>query len=114
MGRLGHRSNTSPRYCLCSTRSASPKRTIQTQLARSTANDHHLNAWDVQFGIQRKIPFLGLDSLGGISLWGGISQINDGFAQGSSGVSGTNIVFDNNPDTFQVAGSEVNRWILAA
>jgi len=73
-----------------------------------------MNAWDVQFGIQGKIPFLGLDSLGETSFWGRISQINDGFAQGSSGVSGTNIVFDNNPDTFQVAGSEVNRWILAA
>jgi len=98
-----------------------------------------MNAWDVQFGIQRKIPFLGLDSLGETSIWGGISQINDGFAQGSSGVSGANIVFDNNPTTklgavpanglinattafpgagingtFQVVGSEVNRWTAAA
>jgi len=98
-----------------------------------------MNAWDVQFGIQRKLPYLGLDSLGETSIWGGISQINDGFAQGSSGVSGNNIVFDNNPTTrlgavpanglinattafpgagingtFQVVGSEVNRWTAAA
>jgi predicted porin len=57
------------------------------------------NAWDVQFGIQRKLPWFGLDSLGETSIWGGISQINDGFAQGSSGVSGTNVVFDNHPTT---------------
>ena len=97
-----------------------------------------MNAWDVQFGIQRKISWFGLDSLGETSIWGGISQINDGFAQGSSGVSNGLIVFDN-PNTrlgavpanglinattafpgagingtFQVVGSEVNRWQVAA
>jgi predicted porin len=96
------------------------------------------NAWDVQFGIQRKLPWFGLDSLGETSIWGGISQINDGFAQGSSGVSGTTVVFDNNPTTklgavpanglinattafpgagingtFQVVSSEVDRWQFA-
>jgi hypothetical protein len=98
-----------------------------------------MNAWDVQFGIQRKIPVFGLDSLGETSIWGGISQINDGFAQGSSGVSGTTVVFGNNPTTrlgavpanglinattafpgagingtFQVVSSEVDRWSVAA
>ena len=97
------------------------------------------NAWDVQFGIQREIPWFGLASLGETSIWGGISQINDGFAQGSSGVNSSGIVFDNNPTTrlgavpanglinattafpgagingtFQVVGSEVNRWTVAA
>jgi hypothetical protein len=97
------------------------------------------NAWDVQFGIQRKMPWFGLASLGETSIWGSISQINDGFAQGSSGVSGTTVVFDNNPTTklgavpanglinattafpgagingtFQVVGSQVNRWAVAA
>ena len=96
------------------------------------------NAWDVQFGIQRDIPWFGLASLGETSIWGGISQINDGFAQGSSGVSGTTVVFDNNPTTklgavpanglinattafpgagingtFQVVSSEVDRWSFA-
>src|SRR4029077_2609171 len=72
------------------------------------------------------------------SIRGGISQINDGFAQGSSGVSGTTVVFDNNPvtklgavpanglinaatafpgagikGTFQVVSSEVDRWQFA-
>jgi predicted porin len=98
-----------------------------------------MNAWDVQFGIQRKIPWLGLASLGETSIWGSISQINDGFAQGSSGVSGTTVVFDDNPTTrlgavpanglinattafpgagingtFQVVGSQVKRWAVAA
>jgi predicted porin len=96
------------------------------------------NAWDVQFGIQRKLPWFGLASFGQTSIWGGISQINDGFAQGSSGVTSSSIVFDNNPTTrlgavpanglinattafpdagingtFQVVGSEVNRWQVA-
>jgi predicted porin len=96
------------------------------------------NAWDVQFGIQREIPWFGLASLGETSIWGGISQINDGFAQGSSGVSGTTVVFDNHPTTklgavpanglinattafpgagingtFQVVSSEVDRWQFA-
>jgi predicted porin len=97
-----------------------------------------MNAWDVEFGIQRKMPKLGLDKFGETSLWGSISQINDGFAQGSSGVSGTSVVFDNDPTTklgavpanglisstlfptgvlapgnYQVVGSEVNRWAVA-
>ncbi len=42
---------------------------------------------------------VGLDKLGETSFWGGLSRINDGFAEGSSGVSGTTIVFDNNPTT---------------
>ena len=101
------------------------------------------NAWDVQFGIQRKLPWFRLDSLGETSIWGGISQINDGFAQGSSGIATVNgvpntIVFDNNPTTklgavpanglinattafpgagingtFQVVSSEVDRWSFA-
>jgi hypothetical protein len=98
-----------------------------------------MNAWDVEFGIQRKIPWFGLDALGETSIWGGLSQINDGFAQGSSGVWGANVVFDNTPTTklgavpasglinattafpgagingtFQVVGSQVNRWQIAA
>ena len=98
-----------------------------------------MNAWDVQFGIQRKLHWFGLDSLGQTSIWGGISQINDGFAQGSSGVTSSSIIFDNNPTTklgavpasglinattafpgagingtYQVVGSQVNRWQVAA
>ncbi len=98
-----------------------------------------MNAWDVEFGIQRKISWFGLDRLGETSIWGSISQINDGFAQGSSGVSGTSVVFDNSPTTklgavpanglinaatafpgagitgtYQIVGSEVDRWAIAA
>ena len=97
-----------------------------------------MNAWDVQVGIQRKMPWFGLDKLGATSFWGGLSRIDDGFAEGSSGVSGTTVVFDNNPTTklgavpanglisasafpgalapgsYQIVGSEVDRWILAA
>jgi predicted porin len=47
-----------------------------------------MNAWNVQGGIQRKMPWFGLDKLGESAFWGGVSNVNDGFAQGSSGVSG--------------------------
>jgi len=100
-----------------------------------------MNAWDVEFGIQRKIPWFGLDSLGETSIWGGISQINDGFAQGTSCVKSGAPVFTpaacattalgavpanglinatkafpaaGITGTFQVVGSEVNRWQVAA
>src|SRR6202022_3903103 len=47
-----------------------------------------MNAWNVQGGIQRKMPWFGLDKLGESAFGGGVSNVNDGFAQGSSGVSG--------------------------
>jgi predicted porin len=46
-------------------------------------------AWNVQGGIQRKVSFLSLDKLGETALWGGYSDVHNGFAPGSSGVSGT-------------------------
>ncbi len=95
-----------------------------------------MNAWDVQVGIQRKMPWFGLDTLGDTSFWGGFSNINDGFAEGSSAVSGVTPVFPPAsqatrlgvradglisasafpgvlaPGNYQVVGSAVDRWIL--
>jgi predicted porin len=97
-------------------------------------------AWSMQGGIQRKMPWLfGLDRFGETSFWGGYSDVNDGFAQGSSAVSGLNpvlapasegtklggvlanglissTVFPAGvlaPGSYQVVGSDVNMWSLA-
>ena len=48
----------------------------------------NMGAWNVQGGIQRRTSFLSLDKLGDTSLWGGFSDVHNGFAPGSSGVSG--------------------------
>jgi len=84
-----------------------------------------MNGWDVQLGIQRKMPWLGLDRLGETSFWGGYSNIHDGIAQGSNG-NGGNLggiaangflpagTFASVPINSQITGSDVDRWFLAA
>ena len=84
-----------------------------------------MNGWDVQVGIQRKMPWFGLDRLGDTSFWGGYSNIHDGIAQGSNG-NGGNLggipangflsagTFANVPVNTQIVGSDVDRWFLAA
>ena len=94
-----------------------------------------MTSWDVQGGIQRRIDALGLSKLGETALWGGFSQVHDGFAPGSSSVSGVNPVLTGvatgslgtnasmllSNTTFpgidvqtQVTGSNVNTWFVAA
>ena len=99
-----------------------------------------MNAWDVQGGIQRKMG--GLGAFGDTAFWGGFSQVNDGFAQGSNGginatspcvpgettsqcSAGGNLggvpangilkgnTFANILVPTQITGSEVNSWFLA-
>jgi predicted porin len=96
-----------------------------------------MNAWDVQLGIQRKFATFGLAGFGDTSFWSGLSNINDGFAESSSAVSGTNPVLAPAsqttrlgvqanglisasafpgalaPGNYQVVGSAVDRWFLA-
>ena len=84
-----------------------------------------MNGWDVQVGIQRKMPRLGLDRLGDTSFWGGYSNIHDGIAQGSNGNGGnlggipangflSAATFANVPVNTQIVGSDVDRWFVAA
>jgi hypothetical protein len=47
-----------------------------------------MTAWAVQSGIQRNLPWFSLDKLGETSIWGGYEDVRNGFAQGSSAVSG--------------------------
>jgi predicted porin len=80
-----------------------------------------MKAWDVEFGIQRKMPWFGLDRLGETSFWGGLSKMNDGFAEGSSDsavpanglISASAFPGALAPGNYQVVGSAVDRWFLA-
>src|SRR5215831_740249 len=51
-----------------------------------------MSAWNVQAGIQRRLDFLSLNKLGETSLWGGYSDVKNGFAPGNGSVSGTTTV----------------------
>jgi hypothetical protein len=98
-----------------------------------------MTAWGVQGGIQRKMPWFSLDKLGETAFWGGYEDVRNGFAQGSSAVSGTNPVIGSavattalgavradgtisgaafpgilNPaQRYQVVGTDVPMWFLA-
>ena len=91
-----------------------------------------MTSWDVQGGIQRKFGFLG--NLGDSALWGGFSEVHDGFAPGSSGINSNGVVlggqagalgtaatmllpgntFPSIPFTTQVTSSNVDTWFIAA
>jgi predicted porin len=93
-----------------------------------------MTSWNVEGGIQRKVSALGLDRLGESALWGGFSQVNDGFAPGSNpndsqfcnpncqkGTLGTPynmllsaLTFPGINEKTQVTGSNVNTWFIAA
>jgi predicted porin len=98
-----------------------------------------MTAWGVQAGIQRKMPWFSLDKLGETAFWGGFEDVHNGFAQGSSAVSGTTPVLDSasaatklgavpasglisgsafpgvlDPtQKYQVVGTDVPMWFLA-
>jgi hypothetical protein len=93
-----------------------------------------MTSWDVQGGIQRKIDALGLGNLGESALWGGFSEVHDGFAPGSSGLDSSGQVaccqagslgtpatmllsantFPSIPFATQVTNSNVDTWFIAA
>ena len=98
-----------------------------------------MTAWGVQGGIQRNISWFSLDRLGETAFWGGYEDVRNGFAQGSSAVSGSTPVIGSavattalgavradgtiagtafpgilNPaQRYQVVGTDVPMWFLA-
>ena len=92
-----------------------------------------MTAWNVQGGIQRPVSWFGLDRLGETALWGGYSDVRDGFAPGSNpnatqicqptcqtGNLGVPADMTLRAFTFpgigvqtQVTGSDVNQWFIA-
>ena len=95
-----------------------------------------MTAWNVQGGVQRPVSWFGLDKLGETSLWGGFSDVMDGFAPGSNpnvtqicqpggtncdvGALGTPATMLLKANTFpgigvttQVTSSDVNEWFIA-
>jgi predicted porin len=92
-------------------------------------SDPGMSGWDVQGGIQRKMPWFGLDSFGDTSFWGGYSDIRNGLGAvslgGPNGAAGSNFghipadrylgvgTFANVDVPVEVTGADVNRWSLA-
>jgi hypothetical protein len=88
-----------------------------------------MNAWNVQGSIQRKVSVLGLDRLGESALWGGFSDVKDGWSPGSNpsisqfsgegalGATGPNMelkafTFPGIDVTTQITGTDVNTWFI--
>jgi predicted porin len=86
-------------------------------------SDPQMSAWDVQVGIQRKMSWFRLDTLGETSFWGGYLEINDGLGAGGNG-GATNLgrigptraipvgTFANVTIPTEITGANVNRWYL--
>ena len=92
-----------------------------------------MSGWDVQLGIQRKMPWFGLDKLGDTSFWGGYSDIHNGLGAGSLGgldsggapAPGKNLggipgdrflpayTFQNVAVNTEITGADVTRWSLS-
>jgi predicted porin len=72
-----------------------------------------MDGWDVRVGIQREIPWFGLDQLGETSLFGGYLEINDGIG-GACGATRScrPFTFPNLPIQTEITGAKVTRWYL--
>jgi predicted porin len=70
-------------------------------------------AYDLQVGIQRKIPFLGLDQLGDTSIFGGFSNINDGIGGACGATRACKVgTFDSVTVPTEITGANVDRWYV--
>ena len=85
----------------------------------TATSDPDMDAWDVEFGIQRGVPWFGLEKLGESSLWGTISRVNDGLGAGTNLgripadrflAAGT---FANVDVGTEITGAQVDRWGIA-
>ena len=72
-----------------------------------------MSAWDARVGIQRDVPWFGLDKLGETSIFGGYLEINDGIggACGATRRCGAGTFPDLAIPT-EITGSKVTRWYL--
>jgi predicted porin len=75
-----------------------------------------MSAWDAQLGIQRKMPWFGLATLGDTSFWGGFTDILNGIGAGLGGIPASRFLkagtFANVDVNTEITGAEVNRWSL--
>lgn len=77
-----------------------------------------MSVWDIEFGIQRGVPWFNLDKLGETSLFGSISNIHNGLGAGTSlGRIGPNRflpagTFDNVAVGTEITGADVDRWAV--
>ncbi len=76
-------------------------------------NSPEMNAYDLQIGIQRSIPWFGLDKLGESSFFGGFSNINDGIGGACGATRACKVgTFENVPIPTEITGANVDRWYL--
>ena len=69
--------------------------------------------YDLQVGIQRKIPVFGLDQLGDTSIFGGFSNINDGIGGACGATRSCKVgTFANVPVQTEITGANVDRWYV--
>jgi hypothetical protein len=69
-----------------------------------------MNAYDLQFGLQRKYAFLGLYKLGETSFFGGFTNISDGVGGAGGPRSLAAGTFVTVPVQTEITGADVNRW----
>lgn len=72
-----------------------------------------MSAFDLQVGIQRKIPIFGLDQLGDTSIFGGFSNINDGIGGACGPTRSCKVgTFANVSVPTEITGADVDRWYV--
>src|ERR1051325_10352501 len=77
-----------------------------------------MSAWDIEFGIQRGVPWFNLDKLGETSVFGSISNIHNGLGAGTGlgRIGPTRFLlagtFDNVTVGTEITGADVDRWAV--
>jgi hypothetical protein len=81
-------------------------------------SDPQMSAWDIEFGIQRDVPWFNLDKLGETSVFGSISNIHNGLGAGTGlgRIGPTRFLpagtFDNVTVGTEITGADVDRWAV--
>ena len=81
-------------------------------------SDPQMSAWDIEFGIQRGVPWFNLDKLGETSVFGSISNIHNGLGAGTGlgHIGPTRFLpagtFDNVTVGTEITGADVDCWAV--
>ena len=81
-------------------------------------SDPQMSAGDIEFGIQRGVPWFNLDKLGETSVFGSISNIHNGLGAGTGlgRIGPTRFLpagtFDNVTVGAEITGADVDRWAV--
>ena len=81
-------------------------------------SDPQMSAWDARLGIQRKMPWFGVDKLGETSFFVGFINVQDGIGAGTllGRIPANRLItagtFANVPINTEITGSNVDEWYL--